>query len=79
MFFAFREATPKNDIPQRGRNSKTSLLSSEVMLVVVLLQTMEPSQFVICSINMVQRIVRHIIAHVADEEEAPKDGKANGV
>jgi len=28
---------------------------------------------------MVQRIVRHIIAHVADEEEAPKDGKANGV
>lgn len=49
------------------------------MLVVILLQSMEPTLFVICGINVMKRVVSHIVAHVADEKESPENGETDGI
>jgi len=69
VIFLLLEAGVQYYIPKRRTYSKTSLLSSEMMLVVVLLKPMEKSFFIFAGIDVVQRVVANIITHVPYKEK----------
>lgn len=40
---------------------------------------MQPASLIVGGINVVQRVVGNVIAHVADKEEGPENGEADGI
>lgn len=55
------ETASKNHIPQGRADSESCVLSSVVMLVVVLLQTLKPSHLVLLRLQEMQEVVCAIV------------------
>lgn len=68
-----------DEIPEGGTDSETGFFSSEVVLVMVLLQLVEPAALVLGSVDVVQRVVHQIVCHVANGQEGPEKGKQGRV
>lgn len=49
------------------------------MLVVILLQTVEIARCVLAGVDVMQRIMRDVVGHVANQEASPKEGRNDGI
>ena len=68
------ETSPKDYVPKFRTHPKACILPSEVVLVVVLLQSVEVSPRVFRSVNMMQAVVTDVICRVTCKESRPETG-----
>lgn len=66
----FVEPCPENDVPKFGAHSITSILNTEMMLVMVSLKAMEVAPFTLSCVNMMQSIMSAVIDQVSKQESS---------
>ena len=69
------KAGPDYKIPQGRTHTEPSLFSSEMVLVVILLQPTEPPSLRVASIHKMQRVVHQVITDIPDSETNPEESK----
>lgn len=65
--------TPEYHVPQSRTHSKSCMLTSVVMLVVVFLQLVEVSPWVATGVQEVQEVVGAVIHHIPDQVARPEE------
>ena len=68
----FTHLRPEDNIPELARYSEPKFLTSEVMLIMIPLQSMKISAFIFWSINMMKTIVCEVIHKVPNQEPCPE-------
>lgn len=66
------ETGPQNYVPQRRTHSESRILASIVMLVVVALQSLEPTHLDLPSVQEVQEVMGTVVKHVTDQKRRPE-------
>ena len=79
MLLGLGKTSTEHEVPQRRCHPEPRLLPPEVVLVVVLLQLVEPPLLVVRRIDVVQGVVRHVVTQVKKKKENPVEGEEQGV
>ena len=72
MHRLLRHFSPKNNVPELGRNPKAKFITSKVMLVVVALETVEIGALMLGGVDVVEGVVGEIVAEIAYQEAQPE-------